>query len=510
MTKPPKPISTSNSSPPRIAPAENTPVVRDTTPQGSSVPRLNTGANSIMPHQPGSTSRQPELRVPAIEIVDLPTDTHVRHASSERPIGSYFLAPTLVNRLPSPDVQSGFRLAGRYTYVDLVEGGTVLIGSDAQNQLRARSSNERSATGPLLERIEGTTQWRPTRSRAHAGADVSELVITRQRMERDPLEALLDPWKGWGIDAQHASADDISIGGIQYKVLPRGAASDPIAYIKNPSHMVYNFDLLDHTLRTDLLQQPRGAIRVPPANHWEVDPTLPFEGPLTSYVTRYFPELTAASLEKVALHQFLLANGSETATGSGLTLLRQTFNDWRVGNPHPRPQLADPLLMLPILPTSGGGIVRITELPAAASDGPLQRLDFEPMLFRQEWQYAQATQTAVDLKRFMAALLTRNGYAVFDPSLSNSYPALVFQRTGHDYVYFISLHRVRGRKINQTLNVDSNSSNLRLHIQVGARAAQAAIQAHAENRLIWLRGGSQVLASAADTIFIIRDAHSRL
>ncbi|MHC8382524.1 hypothetical protein [Pseudomonas sp. LB3P14] len=510
------------------------------------------GADQTVGHQPGQVSQLPDSRPPMIEIIDLPADMQIRHTTTERPIGSFFLAPSLVNRLPQPDLQSGFRSAGPYTYVDLVEGATVLIGRDAQNQFRARLSNELVASGPLLERVEGTPQWRRILPGSRAGADTSQLVITRRRLPDDeppivppkrrhtdddespvageetpPPEPsrsfsdsrtpqgstighLPDPWKGWGIGSHNPSPDDIRVDGIQYKVVPRGTPNDPIVYIKNPTHFIYNYDVLDDILRTDLLQQPRGAIRVPPANHWEIDPTLPFQRPLTEYVATYFPELSATSLGNVAFHQFLLANGSETATGSGLTLLRQTFNDWKTGNIHPRPQLAEPLLMLPILPTSGAGTVRITELPLSVPGGPLQRLDFDPIRFQQEWLYYMNTQSAVDLKRFMASLLTRNGYAVFDPSPSNSFPALVFQRTGHDYVFFLSLHRIRGRRINQTLDLDSNSSSLRLNLQVGARAAQAVQDAHKANKVIWLRGGSQILASYPDTVFIARDGHSRL
>ncbi len=496
---------------PKPSSTDNTPAVRDTAPDVVPGTRFSTGLPAIesaFGHPTGQVPRQPDLPDSTVEIIDLPADTQIRQTPPDRPIGSYFLPPVLVNRLPLADAQSGLRLAGRYLYADLVDGGTVLIGSDAQNQFRARLSNELLASGPLLERVEGTNHWRPVRPTDQAGH--SELVVTRQRVPDDPHAALRDPWKGWGIDSQHASADDIRVDGIQYKVVPRGAVNDPIVYIKNPMHMVYDFDLLDQTLRTNPLEQPRAAIQVPPTYHWVVDPTLPFQSPMTEYVASYFPELSAVSLENVAFQQFVLANGSSIATGSGLTLLRQTFNDWKVGNNHPRPQLADPLLMLPILPSTGGGTVRITELPSASANGALQRLDFNPQLFRQEWQYAQATQTAVDLKRFMATLLTRNGYTVFDPSMSNAYPAVVFQRTGHDYVYFLSLHRIRGRKINQTLNADPNSASLRLHIQVGTRAAQVVVDAHAANKLIWLRGGSQLLASAPDTVFIIRDGHSRL
>jgi hypothetical protein len=507
---------------PRTDAPDTTPVGRDTTPDISTPPRLMPDSliDPTLTHPAWQLPAPPVTRQQMIEIYDLPAETHLRSTTAQRPIGSYFLAPGLVNRLPPADPRDGTRTAGRYTYVDLIEGGTVQIGPDAQNGLRARLSSELLASGPLLERVEGTLKWRPLPEQNAPDADISLLSMTRHRLPDDELPVVppkrqridetLDPWSSWGIDQQHATTGDIRVDGIQYKVIPRGDASDPIVYIKNPSHLIYDFDLLDRTLRLEPQEQPRGAIQVPPAHDWQIDPTLPFERPLTKYISQYFPELSTTSLETVAFHQFVLANGSDTATGSGLTLLRQTFNDWQTGNRHPRPQLADPLLMLPILPTSGNGAVRIIELPTPTSDGPLQRLDFDPALFRQEWLYSNTTQSALDLKRFMATLLTRNGYAVFDPSPSNSFPALVFKRSGHDYVFFISLHRIRGRKINQTLNVDRSSANLRLHIQVGATAAAAVIAANAANKVVWLRGGPQTLTNADDTVFIVRDANPRL
>ncbi|MCW8278389.1 hypothetical protein IMF27_24790 [Pseudomonas sp. PCH199] len=109
--------------------------------------------------------------------------------------------------------------------------------------------------------------------------------------------------------------------------------------------------------------------------------------------------------------------------------------------------MADPLLMLPIVPMSPGkGTARVLELPVLADHAPLQRLTFDPRKFREEWQYFTTTQYAGDIKRFMASLLTRHGYTVFEPTIAQSYPALVFQRTGHDFVFYMTLHRVHGKK----------------------------------------------------------------
>jgi hypothetical protein len=116
----------------------------------------------------------------------------------------------------------------------------------------------------------------------------------------------------------------------------------------------------------------------------------------------------------------------------------------------------------------------------------------------------------VDLKRFMASLLTRNGYTVMEPNAFNSFPALVFRRTGHDYVFFMSLHRTRLPKLSLPTHMNPNTTGVNLETQVGEDAAKAVRDAHQANKIIWLKGGSQIRPGFADTVFIIRDDNSRL
>ncbi|MGY2442568.1 hypothetical protein [Pseudomonas sp. SDO52101_S400] len=401
----------------------------------------------------------------------------------------------------------------------------MLLGIDSENHFRARLNSDYKPSGPRLERVGGTLTWRVKPTDESAGDNDSRLTVKRLRNPGDDSGEIVAPkrsststgddgsapWRRWEAPPQHASFGSLEVDGIRYLLVPRGSDPDhPIVYIKNPAHWVYDFDYMERILGTDLLQQPRGAIRVPPANRWEIDPNLPFQHPLKHYIATYFPQLSETSMAKVARHQFSLANDGDMATGVGMTRLRQTFNDWKSGNSAPRPQLADPLLMLPILATSssGTGFARTLDLPAASPEGPLQRLDFD--LTKQEWDDFKTTQSGNELKQLMTGILNRQGYDVFPPTIANAFPALVFRRKNHPFVFFISLYRVKGRKIHQPLNYDPDSIEARLNTQVGYAALQEMLQAHAEKRLVWLKGGSQVLASQTDTVFIVRDDESKL
>ena len=516
-------------------------------------PRIHADGHNALPlpdHRSDRSVHLPEPQPPTVEIIDLPGDTQITRLNVEPPMSTYFLAPRLVDRLPQPDVQTGLRSSGRYHYVDLIDGATVLVGTDTQNRIRARLPNELIASGPLLERIEGTVQWRQVQAQSGTGAEPSQLILTRHLQDESPAipekrarreedigpesegtpavekddatatvprspaplpDAPIDHWEQWAIDAPPGTTHDIQINGKRYMVLPQGPAEDtPIVYITNPTHLIHNYSSLERVLASDLLQQPRGAIRVPPAGHWEIDPTLPFLQPLAGYVAVHFPELSATCLQQVAKRQFELANGSDRITGTGLTLLRQTFNDWKAGNTYPRAELADPLLMLPSIITLEPENARFMALPLPDGEGSLQRLDFDPNRFKLEWSHFMPSQSGQDLKRFTAALLKRNGYNVFDISPSTSFPAVVFNRPGHDFLFFLSLHRIRGQKIHLPLNLDPKSWGVSLGEQVGTSAAQAVIQANAEKRVVWLRGGPQTLATYPQTFVIVRDENSRL
>nr|WP_314524490.1 hypothetical protein [uncultured Pseudomonas sp.] len=533
--KPPKKV-TNPDRPKTDQPDRNNPAEGSTHPQ---TPLPSTGMTGLHPDGRLITPEHPLTpgsQAPAIEIFDLPGDTLISRTTTGLPLTNYYLAPRLAERLPAADPATALRsIASGRQYVDLENGWTVLVGLDAQGHLRARQTSELAPSGPRLERVAGTLEWRPVQPDSHAIGD-SELIISRRPLPDEdeatpakrprrtdeseidetsptdppaplaPQPPRAEPWKNWGISPQHMSPEDITAGDLRYRVLPHGSVPAPlVVYVKNPAHPDYDFDSLQGILIHDIEQQPRGAIQIPPTQRWEVDPTLPFRGPLPTYVATYFPELTTASLVNVARQQFYLANSSDKATSAGLTTLRQTFNDWKTSNISPRPGLADPLLMLAVTQMPPGlKANRILEFPALPDRSPLHRLEFDPEKFTDAWRYFISTQSAVDLKRFMARLLIRNGYTVFKPTDSTTFPALVFKRTGHDFVFYMTLHRAHGRRLH--IPESSNQALLehRMSDFIGPRAVRAVQDARTANKLIWLRGGSHIVSGSPSSVFIVR------
>ena len=507
---------------------------RDTSPE--TVPRSPTRGEGGDPAPVTPPGRQPdaaEPQSPTILLAEITSQTPVHESTTAVPLDHYHLSPELVPMLSEPDATTGIRTFRTRTYVDLTEGGTVLLGRDAEQNYRARLSTELIASGPRLEQVEGSLLWRLAHRAEPVAAD-STLTITRRRLAEDEPSEVIEPKrqhtspaqseatlesapafvKNWGIEPRFTVPDFLTIDGVHYKVVTRADAREyPITYIQQPSHSPYDFDVLEATLRHTPDEQPRSAIRVPPDNHWQIDARLPFDKPLTAYVREAFPEVTTVTLENIARKQFTLANSSSFADAAGLTALRQIFSSWKDGTPSPHPEWSDPLLMLPVLRAASGSVsstARSLDLPPSSSRMSLDRLDFDPQRFTQQWDYFVMTYSPLDLKRFMANLMTRNGYAVFEPNSFNSFPALVFRRTGHDYVFFMSLHRTRIPKISLPAHTNPNTTGISLETQVGEHAANAVREAHQNNKLIWLKGGSQIRPNYPDTVFIVRDDDARL
>ncbi|WP_212801300.1 hypothetical protein [Pseudomonas sp. St290] len=487
-------------------------------------PSRGEGTDQAPVTSPGRQPEATEPQSPTIQFAEITSQTPIQEFTTAVSLDHYHLSPELVPLLSEPDATSGIRTFRTRTYVQLSEGGTVLLGRDADQNYRARLGTELIASGPRLEQVEGSLLWRRVPDDATAQGNDPQPTSSRRRPSDDEPAQEVAPKRANTATApfkQHwellpyppAGTAFITVEGTHYKVLTRSDAREyPITYIQAPDHPHYEFETLEIVLKSTPDEQPRGAMRLSPDNRWEIDPRLPFDKPLTDYVKAAFPELSARTAENIARKQFELANDSLVADAAGLTALRQIYSSWQTGTPSLHPQWSDPLLMLPITPTlpPTTGNSRSIQLPSTVSMRSLDRLDFDPQQFQQQWDYVASSYSPTDIKRFMADVLTRNGYTVLEPSTFNSFAALVFSRRGHDYLFFISLHRTKGQKIYLPSHTDPNTASVSLDLQVGATAAKAVRRAHERGEIIWLKGGCQIRAGYPDTVFIIRDNNSRL
>jgi hypothetical protein len=342
-----------------------------------------------------------------------------------------------------------------------------------------------------------------------------------QRAARQPQtsgqegQSLTDPYPSKSAPPTHASQasrnipaeavppHDISVDGERHRLLPR-ATDDLIVYIDEPAHPARDFDTLETLLHTDRHNQPRGAIRVPPENAWMIDPFMAFEKSMAAYVADQFPVFSSVTLHNVARKLFILANGSTTTTGAGLTSLRQTFNDWRVGNTASRAEMADPLLMLPTVAITPSSSLTERKLVVPQKvNGELTRIDLEVNYFRAEYDYYLAHPGGLNFKIYMAQMLRHAGYSVLTPTGGGAWPALVFTRMGHDRVFFLSLYRIRDNFISLPDTPDPRTASTLID-RIGEPASEVLLAADAGGKVIWLKGGIQQMADL-NTAFIVRD-----
>lgn len=104
----------------------------------------------------------------------------------------------------------------------------------------------------------------------------------------------------------------------------------------------------------------------------------------------------------------------------------------------------------------------------------------------------------------MRNLLIRHGYTVFELTPAQTYATLVFKRTGHDFLYHMTVHRVHGRRLHIHDNASDGLNPARLPDLIGEPATQALRAAEAAEKVIWLKGGSHVSTDYGNSVFIVR------
>ncbi|MCW8278387.1 hypothetical protein IMF27_24780 [Pseudomonas sp. PCH199] len=299
--------------------------------------------------------------------------------------------------------------------------------------------------------------------------------------------------------------ESLEINGLHYRVVPQGSPERTgIAFLEHPRFSPSRYEAFEQMLHDDPSLQPRWAVKK--NGQWEVlENRFPFDKSLTGYVAETFRDFSDASLNDVARTLFNRANHSDVINSQGLMVLKQTFRNWADASSAriPRQELADPLLMLPVITrtTNTGWLA----LPPSDAAGALRRLDFAPNHFSTEWNNFNADPSNYNLKRLVGSVLVRNGYEAFPLTIEHRGPTLVFTRANHDTVFFLKLGRVDGYAIRDITPPGNELSDPNLTARIGVPARTALLTAYAQNKVVWLLGGTQTTSSGWQSVFIIRE-----
>lgn len=529
--KPPKKTTRPNT--PDTDPSTGNPTVED----GTAISRYSSDANiaGLLPDDlhssldtPGNRGNEGEPDItsspPEVVIKDLSASGQTARTPIETPPEITFLASVLASNLSKPQAD-GLR-HGKYQriYAELENEGITLVRLGSDGEYRVASHNELNASGPVLQRITGTDFWRrkntdttdeqpgpSTRKRPRLDEDsdnpsgTESLAAHLRAQDAAALDLSSALWRNWGTSTKPLSGESVEIDGLHYRIVPHGLPERTgVAYLEHPQFSPSRYAGFEQMLRDDPSLQPKWAVRK--NDKWQVvESPRPFDKSLTGYVAVTFRDFSDTSLSTVAKAVFNRANDADVINAFGLMVMYQTYRHWASPSRAraPRPELADPLLMLPILPrTINNG--RFVLTPPEFT-GALRRLDFAPQNFQTEWTHYSGAPSDYNLKRLMGSVLVRNGYDVFPLTNEHQGPTLVFTRPNHDAVFFLKLGRVEGDAIRQITPSGDELTDPHLTTRIGEHAHAALRTAYEQNKVIWLLGGVQKTASGWESVFIIRE-----
>ena len=191
-------------------------------------------------------------------------------------------------------------------------------------------------------------------------------------------------WRNWGKTLRPSLGQHIKIDGLHYRIVPQTLKDNSrLVYLQHPLFSPALYDAFEFMLRDNPSLQPKWAVKKD--NRWIVlEWRVPFEMPITQYISRTFRYLSDQSVNSLARAMFNHANRSQVINAHGLlAIINQTFRYWLDRNVRwtPRSDTADPLLMLRSLADEQSlGHGASIAIPAMLGEG-LQRLDLDPEAF---------------------------------------------------------------------------------------------------------------------------------
>ncbi|VVQ13868.1 hypothetical protein PS925_03827 [Pseudomonas fluorescens] len=450
-----------------------------------------------------------------------------------------YLAPHLAARLsPATDSPDAIRYDRyRKTYVDTAEG-TVMVGKNDKGDYQQTSAADRHPSGVFLERMPGTLYWRqknpqtsarhdnprqdrrrpatPTDSApgpgkrsfmgndADSASDTQALAQSLISSSDGTLDLSHGAWRDWGKTTPWPLETHIEIDNLYYPVVTQTLIADtPMAYMKHPRFSPDLYDSFERMLVTDPALQPRWVVKI--NDRWSVlGQRLPFELPLTQYISAHFKYLTEESTSFVARAMYNQANRSEIINGHGLAVLNQTLRLWadRTNNKVQRQDLAEPLCLLRKLPPLNEA-QRSSALPSSLGEG-LQRLDFDPGQFAQLWIDHVVLPATPELRKLFSAVLTKNGYRLEPATLSTGENTLLFHREKINSLFVLTFPAVSGQQIQRNATPGIAWSDTDLQIRMGEKQQTLATYRE-EQRLVHLLGGIDKRTQRLATLFIVRE-----
>jgi hypothetical protein len=492
---------------------------------------------SFAPHLPGpflvKTERQALWTFERPSWLAHNPDHEQRHAIAERPMPEQpvYLAPE-VAALLSPALQTADGLRydkHRKTYIDTPDG-TVMVRRNADGHYQQAFAGVREALPILFEQIVGTRLWRlkeesdpPLPGPSHkrkASTDSPESAPgpskrTPQEEATDPTQALTESllsanpeainlsyglWRNWGRKVPPQLGQHIEIDGQYFRIMHQHPGPNPrLVYLLHPLFSPTLYDTFEYMLRDSPALQPRWAIKR--NDQWTVlDNIVPFEKPITQYISTTFKYLSDQSVGALGRAMFNQANRSEIINGHGLALLNQVFRFWanRQLRRAPPRELSDPLLMLRKADEPSDTLA----IPSSLGEG-LMRLDFDPGRFSRHWNEYAAARTTPDLHRLFSRLLEDDGYQVNATAQPLGDDALLFHRKKIDQVFVLRLPPLSNGRLKRVKAESFEFSDSQLRTLITEQKSLSTYRA--EHKVIYLLGGTQTDVLGQTTLFVIRD-----